>query len=126
MPIAEMHSSFTGKAQQAALSAQLKKGQYAKLRTQVMPSSRQFDPYAYLGIVHVHTTMEQLLQGMQHLQDSLGQQTTELRALVRENFERFISCKNTIDDIEKGLQRAEMDQGDATNTKEVLSQLKEV
>lgn len=92
----------------------------------MLPSSPQFDPYAYLGIVHVNTTIDQLLQGTQRLRDSLGQQTDELRSLVRENFERFISCKNTIDDIEKGLQRAERDQGDAINTTEVLSQLQEV
>lgn len=145
-----MYHSFTGKAQQLAIAGQFKKGQYAKLRnqvvhayssiciqaqaarsiitnvTQVLPSSSQFDPYTYLGIVHVHTSIDQLLQGTQRLRDNLGQQTEELRSLVRENFERFISCKNTIDDIEKGLQRAERDQGDAINTSEVLSQLQEV
>ncbi len=30
-----------------------------------------------------------------------------MKALVKENFDRFISCKNTIDDIHKRLRKSE-------------------
>lgn len=38
MPVADMYLSFTGKAQQLAITGHLKKGQYAKLRNQVRSS----------------------------------------------------------------------------------------
>lgn len=41
----------------------------------------------------------------------LSERTGQLKALVKDNFDRFISCKNTIDDIHARLLKAEKTRG---------------
>ena len=53
------------------------------------------------------TTLAQLLKGRQNLKNEVSERTGQLKALVKENFDRFISCKNTIDDIHKRLRKSE-------------------
>ena len=53
------------------------------------------------------TTLAQLLKGRQNLKNEFTERTGQLKALVKENFDRFISCKNTIDDIHKRLRKSE-------------------
>ncbi len=53
------------------------------------------------------TTMPDLVKGRQNLKIDVSERTGQLKALVKENFDRFISCKNTIDDIHKRLRKSE-------------------
>lgn len=67
----------------------------AKLQT----ASKTFDPWTYLGTAHSDTTREQLVGGIPMLDAALERRKDQLRQLVKENFQRFIGCKGTIDDI---------------------------
>lgn len=53
------------------------------------------------------TTLADLQAGRDNLQAELRERTGQLKALVKENFDHFISCKTTIDDIHKRLRDAE-------------------
>ena len=58
------------------------------------------------------TTLADLQQGRDNLQRELRERTGQLKALVKENFDHFISCKTTIDDIHKRLREAEKGQAE--------------
>ncbi|KAK9917910.1 hypothetical protein WJX75_009504 [Coccomyxa subellipsoidea] len=79
----------------------------ASLRTRVMPTHEKFDSNLYLGFVHWETSLADLQTGRDNLQAGLQERTGQLKALVKENFDHFISCKTTIDDIHKRLRDAE-------------------
>lgn len=71
---------------------------------QLLTTSPGFDPWMYLGTVHANRTKEDLRRGGNVLDETLQQRTGQLRHLVKENFQRFIACKSTIDDIHIKLQ----------------------
>ncbi|KAK9814628.1 hypothetical protein WJX72_008970 [[Myrmecia] bisecta] len=87
-------------------------GNLAHLRNKVLPTNDHFDPEVYLGLVHGETSSQDLKAGRLHLKSELSERTGQLKALVKENFDRFISCKNTIDDIHLRLRKAEGEEGD--------------
>jgi len=49
----------------------------------------------------------ELQYGMRSLDRELSERTGQLRQLVKQNFDRFISCKTTIDDIYVKLHKIE-------------------
>ena len=53
------------------------------------------------------TALSDLVRGRGNLKNDVSERTGQLKALVKENFDRFISCKNTIDDIHKRLRKSE-------------------
>lgn len=71
----------------------------AALLNKLQTTSKEFNPWLYLGTVHVNTSREALVQGLTRLDDGLVKRKGQLRQLVKENFQRFIGCKGTIDDI---------------------------
>ncbi|CAL5224212.1 g6858 [Coccomyxa viridis] len=102
----------------------------AHLRSKVMPTQEKFDPVVYLGTVHWETTLADLQQGRNNLQRELNERTGQLKALVKENFDHFISCKTTIDDIHKRLREAEkgLESGNSSyvSTHDVIETVSEV
>lgn len=76
------------------------------------------------------TTLADLQQGRNNLQRELNERTGQLKALVKENFDHFISCKTTIDDIHKRLREAEkgQDSGNSSyvSTNDVIETVSEV
>lgn len=54
-----------------------------------------------------NTALPELVRGKHNLKNEVSERTGQLKALVKENFDRFISCKNTIDDIHKRLRKSE-------------------
>ena len=76
------------------------------------------------------TTLADLQQGGNNLQRELNERTGQLKALVKENFDHFISCKTTIDDIHKRLREAEkgLDTGNSSyvSTHDVIETVSEV
>ena len=76
------------------------------------------------------TTLADLQQGRNNLQRELNERTGQLKALVKENFDHFISCKTTIDDIHKRLREAEkgLDTGNSSyvSTHDVIETVSEV
>jgi exocyst complex component 2 len=79
------------------------------LRARVLPGSEQFDPQLYLGNIHAETALPDLVRGLAALRSQLSEHTGQLKALVKENFDRFISSKNTIDTVYAKLQKAEVE-----------------
>eukprot|EP00891_Asterochloris_glomerata_P008851 jgi/Astpho2/8851/fgenesh1_pg.00129_%23_37_t len=84
-------------------------------RTKILPTSSSFDAVLYLALVHGDTEVDDLRSGCANLHMELSERTGQLKALVKENFERFISCKTTIDDIHIRLRKAEGDGADGAN-----------
>eukprot|EP00963_Diacronema_lutheri_P002838 scaffold221_cov351-Pavlova_lutheri.AAC.8 len=86
----------------------------------IRTNSQGFDPVAYLTIVHRETTLEKLEQGTKVLQEELSERKGQLKALVKDNFERFISCKNTIDHLHARMKYV----GDGTENLASIASLK--
>jgi hypothetical protein len=53
------------------------------------------------------TSLDELQSGLSRLQTDAEARRDALQALVRDNFERFISCKGTIDHVLAVLRRGE-------------------
>ncbi|GFR48883.1 hypothetical protein Agub_g10826, partial [Astrephomene gubernaculifera] len=71
----------------------------------VLPNQEGFEPEAYLATFHADTSMSQLEKGLRALSRELSERTGQLKLLIRNNFDRFISCKDAIDDIHAKLRR---------------------
>lgn len=75
------------------------------------------------------TSLPQLLRGLAALRQQLSEHTGQLKSLVKENFDRFTSSKNTIDTVHAKLQKAEAE-GEAgvhgSSTAEVLEAVQRV
>ena len=54
------------------------------------------------------TALEELEAGREALRAAGSERTGQLKALVKQNFDRFISCKTTIDDVHARLRVAEI------------------
>ena len=93
----------------------------------LLASSDAFDPKTYLGKVHRDSSQEDLKKGQLHLTKQLNEGKDQRMLLVKENFERFIKCKNTIDDIHSKLQHNEFhSSSEAASTVLLMQSLKDV
>ena len=77
------------------------------LPPEINPSSESFVPDLYLAQFHADTSLAQLKKGMKNLDMEMSEKGRLLKALIKNNFERFISSKDTIDDIYIKLHRME-------------------
>ncbi|XP_073305161.1 exocyst complex component SEC5A-like isoform X2 [Primulina huaijiensis] len=71
--------------------------------------SEKFDAKLFLSRVHLDTSAADLESGALSLKNDLKGRTQQKKQLVKENFDCFVSCKTTIDDIESKLKRIEDD-----------------
>ncbi|KAK9110485.1 hypothetical protein Sjap_018545 [Stephania japonica] len=71
--------------------------------------SEKFDPKLFLSRIHQRTSAADLEAGALALRSDLEGRTQQKKTLVKENFDCFVSCKTTIDDIESKLKRIEED-----------------
>lgn len=62
-----------------------------------MYHSENFDPKFFLARIHQNTSAAELEAGEGALKANLQNRKDQLKKLVKENFDCFISCKNTID-----------------------------
>lgn len=81
----------------------------ASSREKIMYHSEKFDPKFFLSRIHQSTSHAELEAGEQSLKVDLQSRKQQLKQLVKENFDCFVSCKNTIDDIHSKLQQIEAD-----------------
>ncbi|KAJ9557124.1 hypothetical protein OSB04_011738 [Centaurea solstitialis] len=79
------------------------------VRDKLMYFSERFDPKLFLCRVHQDTAAADLEAGAMALKTDLKGRTQQRKQLVKENFDCFVSCKTTIDDIESKLRRIEED-----------------
>ncbi|CAA3030282.1 exocyst complex component SEC5A-like isoform X1 [Olea europaea var. sylvestris] len=71
--------------------------------------SEKFDAKLFLSRVHLDTSAADLEAGALSLKTDLRGRTQQKKELVKGNFDCFVSCKTTIDDIESKLKRIEED-----------------
>ncbi|XP_010241714.1 PREDICTED: exocyst complex component SEC5A-like [Nelumbo nucifera] len=81
----------------------------ATTREKLMYFSEKFDSKLFLARVHQGTSAADLEAGALALKTDLKGRTQQRKQLVKENFDCFVSCKTTIDDIESKLRRIEED-----------------
>ncbi|KAL4182744.1 hypothetical protein AMTRI_Chr11g94660 [Amborella trichopoda] len=74
-----------------------------------MYHSEKFDAKLFLSRIHQNTGAADLESGALALKTDLRGRTQQKKQLVKENFECFVSCKTTIDDIQSKLKRIEED-----------------
>ncbi|CAG8604734.1 2351_t:CDS:10 [Ambispora gerdemannii] len=70
-----------------------------KERTQFLVGTKSFNPKLFLRKVHQDTSFNELLTGANQLRNTLDQKSEALKNLVQDNFDRFVSAKNTIDTV---------------------------
>ncbi|XP_060198575.1 exocyst complex component SEC5A-like [Lycium barbarum] len=80
-----------------------------KVRERLNYFSEKFDPKLFLSRIHQDTSASELESGALAVKTDLKGRTLQKKQLVKENFDCFVSCKTTIDDIESKLRRIEED-----------------
>ncbi|XP_051149819.1 exocyst complex component SEC5A-like isoform X2 [Andrographis paniculata] len=78
--------------------------------------SEKFDAKLFVSRVHMDTSAADLESGAFSLKNDLRGRTQQKKQLVKENFDCFVSCKTTIDDIESKMKRIEEDPDGAGTT----------
>ncbi|VAH47740.1 exocyst complex component SEC5B-like [Triticum dicoccoides] len=91
------------------VSREKSQGLDPSMREKVIYSSPRFDPKVFLSWVHKDTSAADLESGALTLKTDLKGRTQQKKQLVKENFDCFVSCKTTIDDIESKLRQIEDD-----------------
>lgn len=79
------------------------------LREKIMYHSENFDAKYFLSRIHQNTSAVDLESGALSLKTDLRDRTQQRKQLVKENFDCFVSCKTTIDDIQLKLKQIESD-----------------
>ncbi|CAA7013497.1 unnamed protein product [Microthlaspi erraticum] len=79
------------------------------LREKLIYFSDHFDPKLFLSRIHQDTSAADLEAGALGLKSDLKGRNLQRKQLVKDNFDCFVSCKTTIDDIESKLKRIEED-----------------
>ena len=74
--------------------------------------SPNFDARLCLRLVHQFTSYEDLLKSQDHLNGSILNRKDVLKLLVRENFDRFVNAKNSIDSVYADVRSKGMNSGD--------------
>lgn len=78
---------------------QLPVEQDVRLRNRFLLSSTTFDASYFLSQVHPNASVNDLIAGLQFLEQSIDQKSASLKVLVETNFERFVRAKATIDNV---------------------------
>ena len=70
-----------------------------KLKGTLDPTDEKFDAVMYLVKVHTNTPIEDLQRGKARLEQKVTSRQKQLEFLVKDNFARFMICKDAVDDI---------------------------
>ncbi|XP_058769965.1 exocyst complex component SEC5A-like isoform X1 [Vicia villosa] len=81
----------------------------SSLREKLLYFSEKFDAKLFLSRIHCNTSAADLEAGALALKTDYKSRTEQRKQLVKDNFDCFVSCKTTIDDIESKLRRIEDD-----------------
>jgi hypothetical protein len=77
----------------------------------LLPSSPSYDPEIHAVAAYKDIPWVDLIRGLERLRSEVRQHTGQLKSLVKENFDRFLSSKDTVDDIAVRLKAAEAEKG---------------
>lgn len=78
----------------------------------ILLNSPNFDARLCLRLVHQYTSYEDLIRAVEHLKMSFESRKSVLKLLVRENFDRFVNAKNSIDAVYADMRGKGMNSGD--------------
>ena len=70
-----------------------------KLKGTLDPTDEKFDAVMYLVKIHQNTSIEELLTGKARLEQKVTSRQRQLEFLVKDNFSRFMVCKDAVDDV---------------------------
>ena len=62
-------------------------------------ASRNFSASDFLSTVHSSSSYSTLATGLENLQEGIQQESGALKQLVTGDFDRFVRCKNGIDEV---------------------------
>ncbi|KAG7673527.1 hypothetical protein Ndes2526B_g03020 [Nannochloris sp. 'desiccata'] len=77
----------------------------------LLPSSPSYDPELHSVAAYKDIPWVDLIRGLDRLRSEVREHTGQLKSLVKENFDRFLSSKDTVDDIAVRLKAAEAEKG---------------
>ncbi|TKY51518.1 Exocyst complex component SEC5A [Spatholobus suberectus] len=95
------------------------------LREKLLYFSENFDAKLFLSRIHSNTSAADLEAGALALKTDFKSRTEQRKQLVKDNFDCFVSCKTTIDDIESKLRRIE-DDPEGSGTSHLFNIIQEV
>lgn len=78
----------------------------------ILLASPNFDARLCLRLVHQFTAYEDLMRACEHLELGMEARRNVLKLLVRENFDRFVNAKNSIDAVYADMRAKGMNSGD--------------
>ncbi|KAK9807676.1 hypothetical protein WJX72_005935 [[Myrmecia] bisecta] len=100
--------------------------QMHKIRKQVMPTSEDFSPSAYLLRMHLNTPLTKLQQGQTRVTANIAEHQEQVKRLVKENFRSVIKTHLSIADIHKYLLKTEMANSEFRCTQGVITSIADV
>ncbi|CAO3656981.1 unnamed protein product [Mucor hiemalis] len=81
-----------------------------KEKTSLMITNKKFQPRHFLLQVHKDTSYNDLVAGEERLRRGVDQRAEALKNLVHQNFDRFVSAKNTIDHVYEEMKSKQLSQ----------------
>lgn len=75
-----------------------------------MVTNKKFQPRHFLLQVHKDTSYNDLVAGEERLRRGVDQRNEALKNLVHQNFDRFVSAKNTIDHVYEEMKSKQLSQ----------------
>lgn len=81
-----------------------------KEKTSLMITNKKFQPRHFLLQVHKDTSYNDLVAGEERLRRGVDQRNEALKNLVHQNFDRFVSAKNTIDHVYEEMKSKQLSQ----------------
>jgi exocyst complex component 2 len=76
----------------------------------MMITNKKFQPRHFLLQVHKDTSYNDLVNGEESLRRGVDQRAEALKSLVHQNFDRFVSAKNTIDHVYEEMKSKQLNQ----------------
>lgn len=80
------------------------------LETTMMITNKKFQPRQFLLQVHKDTSYNDLVAGEERLRRGVDKRAEALKSLVHQNFDRFVSAKNTIDHVYEEMKSKQLNQ----------------
>ncbi|EAL67267.1 exocyst complex subunit 2 [Dictyostelium discoideum AX4] len=70
--------------------------------------SESFSPVTFLSEIHSQTNFTELSIGVKKLKEESTSKAKEIKYLVKENFEHFVKCKDTVDEVYNLISNSKM------------------